>query len=83
MSTIFSNLCIEFPGSTIQACRATRRHVMAFEEDREIFDAVITPVMHASVATNKDAPNPMMIESDSDEEDVPIQKIVKTSRFSK
>ena len=39
--------------------------------------------MHATVATNKDEPNPMVIESDSDEEDVPVQKIVKTSRFSK
>ena len=83
MSTIFSNLCIGFPGSTIQTCHATRRHLLAFEEDKEIFDAVIAPVMHAIVATNKDEPNPMVIESDSDEEDVPVQKIVKTSQFSK
>ena len=79
MFTIFSNLRIEFPGSTIQACCATRRHVLAFEEDKEIFDAVIAPVMHPTIATNKDAPNAVMIESDSDEEDVPVQKIVKTS----
>ena len=60
-----------------------RRHVLAFEEDKEIFDAVIAPVMHATVATNKDPPNPMVIELDSNEEDVPVQKIVKTFRFSK
>ena len=62
---------------------ATRRHVLAFEEGKEIFDVVIAPVMHPTIATNKDAPNAVMIESDSDEEDVPVQKIVKTSRFSK
>ena len=83
MSTIFSNLRIGFPGSTIQACRATRRHVLAFEEDKEIFDAIIAPVMHATIATNNDPPNPMVIGSDSDDEDVPVQKIVKTSRFGK
>ena len=83
MSTVFSNLRIGFPGSTIQACRATQRHVLAFEEDKEIFDAIIAPVMHATVASKKVEANPVMIESDSDEEDVPIQKIVKTSRFSK
>ena len=83
MSTKFSNLCIGFPGSTIQACRATRRHVLAFEEDKEIFDAVIALLMHATVATNKDPPQPVVIDSDPDEEDVPIQKIVKTSQFNK
>ena len=56
-----------------------RRHILAFEEDKEIFDAVIAPVMHATVATNKDPPNLVVMESDSNEEDVPVQKIVKTS----
>ena len=74
---------IGFLGSTIQACRATRRHVVAFEEDKEIFDVVIALVMHATIATNKDPPQPMVIESDPDEEDVTVQKIVKTSQFSK
>ena len=83
MSTKFSNLRIGFLGSTIQACCAMRRHVLAFEEDKEIFDAVIALVMHATVATNKDLPNPVVIESDPDEKDVPVQKIVKTSQFCK
>ena len=72
MSTIFFNLCIGIVGSTIQACCAMRRHVLAFEEDKEIFDAVIAPVIHVTVATNKDPPNPVVMESDSDEEDVPV-----------
>ena len=53
-----------------------QQHVLAFEEDKEIFDAIIAPVMHAIVATNKDPPQHVVIDSDPDEEDVPVQKIV-------
>ncbi len=40
-----------FTGSSIQACRATRRHVLAFEEDKAIFDALIAPAMRMPVVT--------------------------------
>ena len=60
-----------------------QRHILAFEEDKEIFEAIIAPVIHATTTTNKDPPNLVVLESDPDEEDVLVQKIIKTSRFSK
>jgi hypothetical protein len=72
-----------FVGSSIQACRATRRHILAFEEDKAIFDALIAPVMRTVVVLLAQ-PQCLAIPSiHLDDEEVPVQRIVKTSRFSK
>ena len=70
-------------GSSIQACRATHRHILAFEEDKDIFDALIAPAMRTAKVVRHPPPPPALDLVDLDEEDVPAQPIVKTSRFSK
>ena len=76
-------ICVWFiSGSTIQACRATRRHILAFEEDKLIFDALIAPVMRKTMVP----PEPTQSTPstfDVDEEVVVPDRIVKTARFSK
>jgi len=73
-----------FSSSCIQACRATRHHILAFKEDKEIFDGVIAPTMRASVVPK---PTPAQqtggaIEDD-DDDDMVVEDVQLTSKFSK
>ncbi len=70
-------------GSSIQACRASRRHVLAFEEDTAIFDSLIAPVMRSTRVTRPAATVPAVLSMDEDDEDVEPDRVVKTARFSK
>lgn len=69
-------------GACIQACRASHRHILAFEEDKAIFDAVIGPVLRQAPVENSHLP-PTVEGIDVEDDAVPVQVIVKTSRFSK
>jgi len=40
---------LDILGSSIQTCRDMRRHILAFEEDKKIFDGLITSIMHSTV----------------------------------
>jgi len=72
-----------FPGSSIQACRATRRHILAVEEDKEIFDGLIAPAMQ-SIVVPKPAPMQLTVGPiDLDDEKVVFERIAKTSKLSK
>lgn len=70
-------------GTSIITCRATRRHVLAFEEDRAIFDALIRPVIRTNAVPPAAVIGLVVAAVDLDEEDVQAQPIVKTSFFSK
>ncbi len=73
-----------YTGSSIQACRATRRHILAFEEDKDIFDALIAPVLRTSVVEfPKTAPAAALDVEDVNEAPVVVEHVVKTSQFSK
>ena len=70
-------------GATIHACRVVRRHILALEADEDIFAALLAPMMR-----NTAAPEPKSLVSnlevvDFEKEQVPMQRIVKTTRFSK
>ncbi len=56
---------------------------MAFEEDNEIFDALIAPVMRSNVVTPAAPTRPAPAVLDLDEEDVVPERVAKTARFSK
>ena len=74
---------IALAGACIHACRATGCHILAFEEDKDIFDALLAPMRHTVVIPQPEILPPDIVSLDLDEEDAPIQRIVKTSRFSK
>jgi len=72
-----------FLGSSIQACQATRRHILAFEEDKQIFDALIALVMR-SIVLPKPAPAwPTGGPIDVDDDVVVPECVAKIARFSK
>jgi len=64
--------------ASIHACQSTGRHILAFEEDKTIFDAVIAPLLRGAPLPIQ-APPPPPEGPDLDDEEVPVQKIVKTS----
>ena len=72
-----------FEGASIQACRAAHRHILAFEEDKDIFDALLAPLIRSAEVLPSQPPRPAIVCTDLDDEDVPAQPIVRTSRFSK
>jgi len=61
-------------------------HILAFEakEDKAIFDGFISLVLHcATIVPQQEPPQLVFIELDPKDEEVPIQRIMKTSRFNK
>ena len=40
---------IALAGACIHACRAIGRHILAFEEDKDIFDALLAPMRRTIV----------------------------------
>jgi len=63
--------------------RATRRHILAFEKDNEIFTVIITPQMRKTVV-NRAKPPPTTPDSfDLEEEGVEPERVVMTNLFSK
>ena len=71
-----------FAGASIQACRAAHRHILALEADKDIFDALIVPLMRSG-AIAKPPPQQQIASIDLEEEEGPIQKVVRKSRFNK
>lgn len=70
-------------GSSIQACRATRSHILAFEEDNDLFAAVLAPQMRKTVATREETTPISPEASEMEEDEVEPERIVMTDRFSK
>ena len=68
-------------GASIRACKRNGRHIMAFEEDYAIFDAIIAPL--CIVNTTLACAHVGWIASLHDDDDGPIRKVVKCSRISK
>ena len=58
-------------GASIQACHATHHHILAFEEDKDIFDALLAPVIRSAEKPPSQPPRPTMVSTDLDDEDVP------------
>jgi hypothetical protein len=74
---------IFFIGASIHACRATNRHILAFEEDKAIFDALIAPIMRKNVTCTSQPQHSAVVTIDDDDDDIILPVIKKTSRFSK
>ena len=72
-----------YTGATIYACRAVRRHILALEADEDIFAALLAPMMRNTAAPEPKSQVSNLDIVDLEEEQVPVQRIVKTTRFSK
>jgi len=79
VSKIFLLTCA---GATIHACQATQHHILAFEEDKAIFDALFVPMMRKAVVSQPPQVLAAPAAGNMDEDDVVIERIKKTSRFS-
>ena len=75
--------CFLSIGASIYACRATGRHIVALEEDKSIFDALLAPLIHPIPIPQPTPQSSIAIQIDDDEEVVPIRRLKKTLRFSK
>ena len=74
---------IALAGASIHACHATGRHILAFEEDKDIFDAFLAPMGRTVVLPQPEILPVDIVSVNLDEEDAPIKRILKTSCFSK
>jgi hypothetical protein len=65
------------------ACRRVQRHIVALEEDQELFDGLLLSMRHAK----KPKPAPMIASSSASEDPDAIPsaviRVLKKSRFSK
>ncbi len=73
-------MCV--PGASIHACRNVNRHIVALEEDKAIFDALIAPLVRAKATSSAPRPSTRKCSQDPDTmEIVPTQ--IKRRRQSK
>jgi hypothetical protein len=70
-------------GATIYACRATRRHIVALEADKAIFNALLAPFIATKPIIEAIPAQSIAPALHLDDEEVPIRQVVKTSKFSK
>jgi len=68
---------------TIHVCHATRHHILAFEENKDIYDALIAPVLRATMVPKAVSATSKVDLSDEKEEAVVVQNVQKTNRFYK
>ena len=67
-------------GASIHACRCSGRHLVVFERDSAIFDAILTPLCDS-------LPPPIVhgfqsINMTCEDDDEPIRKVPRKSRLS-
>jgi len=70
-------------GTSILACRFLSRHVIALEEDKEIFDAVLAPMIRLVPDVSTAVAPTVLVSDDKDAMEVQVPHIMKKSRFSK
>ena len=70
-------------GASIHACRIMNRHVIALEEDKAIFDAILAPMIRKVPDVPTSSVVAVMDSDDEDAVEIEVPHIVKKSRFSK
>ena len=69
-------------GASIAACRGTGRHIVALEEDVDIFNAILKPLKR-TVSTTVTPSTTMTTPKDPDAMTVVPRKFVRKTKFSK
>jgi hypothetical protein len=72
-----------FAGSSIHACRNVHRHIAALEADVDIFKALLAPLIVFRPTPEVTLEDRVTSLDDPEGEDIPIERIVKISRFTK
>jgi hypothetical protein len=72
-----------FAGSSIHACRNVHRHIVALEADVDIFEALLAPLIISRPAPEVTLEDCVISLEDPEGEDIPVERIVKRSRFTK
>ena len=72
-----------FAGSSIHAYRNVHRHIAALEVDEDIFTALLAPSIISRAASEFTLEDRITSVEDLEGEDIPIERIVKISRFTK
>jgi hypothetical protein len=72
-----------FAGSSIHACRNVHRHIVALEDDVDIFEALLAPLIVSRPAPEVTLEDRVTSLEDPEGEDIPVERIVKRSRFTK
>jgi len=70
-------------GASIHAWRILRRHIVALEEDKAIFDAILAPMICVVPSTPSSTATVILHSDDEDALEVEVAPVVKKSRFSK
>jgi hypothetical protein len=70
----------EIVGAFVHACRRSGHHIVAFESDPLIFEAVLAPLR--DVVPSASIVVPTMNAALFDEDDVPIRHVAKRNRLS-
>lgn len=62
------NSSLFLAGASITACRATGRHILALEKDKEIFEAILQPMKKSTppVVTTEVTEPPPIVEASQD-----------------
>jgi len=70
-------------GTSIHACKFLSRHIIALEEDKEIFDAVLAPMIRSVPDVPTTVAPTILVSDDEDAVEVQVLHIMKKSRFGK
>lgn len=68
-------------GASLLACRTLGRHIVALEEDSEIFKLILEPLLATS--KKQQASSSTLPSEDPEDDVVVLESIPKRSRFSK
>jgi hypothetical protein len=70
--------CVFFyAGASIRACRSVGRHLMALEEDNELFSALLAPMVWSPTVSSPPKSQPIQRSQDPDAMDIVPAKIKK------
>jgi hypothetical protein len=67
-------------GASIHACKNSGRHLVAYEEDSALFDAILSPLSDSPPIGSVGGFMPYNASIDSDEE--PVTKVARKNRLS-
>jgi len=71
-------------GASITACHGTNRHIVALEENKDIFYALLKPMMKSTLAMVETQPPLVVVASqDLDEMPVVVQQFAWKGKFTK
>jgi hypothetical protein len=72
-----------YAGASIHACRSVGRHLVALEEDNELFSTLLAPMVRSLAVSSPPKSQPTMRSQDPDAMEVVPSSRIKKRRASK